>query len=192
MHPQFYCTITPIHNKTHKWYGCNWAAASSRLPPGRRGKTSSRPNTPRSASRGRSVPTRRRGSTRCVTRWRPGTSSPSSRSTQRGSTSWSPSLWPTDTSVHKIFTCVRPSVVSVKRYPPGVWLLTHNKLLHSLCSSPSSMILYKLLVFSGGIWKHYANVFFLFQEQGETALHLAVRLVDRTSLHIVDFLTQNR
>ncbi|XP_076834071.1 arf-GAP with SH3 domain, ANK repeat and PH domain-containing protein 2a isoform X1 [Brachyhypopomus gauderio] len=28
-------------------------------------------------------------------------------------------------------------------------------------------------------------------EQGETALHLAVRLVDRTSLHIVDFLTQN-
>ncbi|XP_036006906.1 arf-GAP with SH3 domain, ANK repeat and PH domain-containing protein 2a isoform X2 [Fundulus heteroclitus] len=29
------------------------------------------------------------------------------------------------------------------------------------------------------------------QEQGETALHLAVRLVDRTSLHIVDFLTQN-
>lgn len=32
----------------------------------------------------------------------------------------------------------------------------------------------------------------LFQEQGETALHLAVRLVDRTSLHIVDFLTQNR
>ncbi|CAG10505.1 unnamed protein product [Tetraodon nigroviridis] len=32
---------------------------------------------------------------------------------------------------------------------------------------------------------------FLFQELGETALHLAVRLVDRTSLHIVDFLTQN-
>uniref|UniRef100_A0A8C5D3R1 ArfGAP with SH3 domain, ankyrin repeat and PH domain 2a n=1 Tax=Gadus morhua TaxID=8049 RepID=A0A8C5D3R1_GADMO len=28
-------------------------------------------------------------------------------------------------------------------------------------------------------------------EHGETALHLAVRLVDRTSLHIVDFLTQN-
>ncbi|XP_072417521.1 arf-GAP with SH3 domain, ANK repeat and PH domain-containing protein 2a [Chiloscyllium punctatum] len=28
-------------------------------------------------------------------------------------------------------------------------------------------------------------------EQGETALHLAVRLVDRTSLHIVDFLVQN-
>uniref|UniRef100_A0A8C2BL26 ArfGAP with SH3 domain, ankyrin repeat and PH domain 2a n=1 Tax=Cyprinus carpio TaxID=7962 RepID=A0A8C2BL26_CYPCA len=29
------------------------------------------------------------------------------------------------------------------------------------------------------------------KEQGETALHLAVRLVDRTSLHIIDFLTQN-
>ncbi|KAJ8274990.1 hypothetical protein COCON_G00096150 [Conger conger] len=28
-------------------------------------------------------------------------------------------------------------------------------------------------------------------EPGETALHLAVRLVDRTSLHIMDFLTQN-
>ncbi|XP_042188835.1 arf-GAP with SH3 domain, ANK repeat and PH domain-containing protein 2a isoform X3 [Callorhinchus milii] len=28
-------------------------------------------------------------------------------------------------------------------------------------------------------------------EQGETALHLAVRLVDRTSLHVVDFLVQN-
>lgn len=35
-------------------------------------------------------------------------------------------------------------------------------------------------------------LFFFLQEHGETALHLAVRLVDRTSLHIVDFLTQNR
>lgn len=35
---------------------------------------------------------------------------------------------------------------------------------------------------------------FLFglQEPDETALHLAVRSVDRTSLHIVDFLVQNR
>lgn len=33
---------------------------------------------------------------------------------------------------------------------------------------------------------------FCFQEQDETALHLAVRSVDRTSLHIVDFLVQNR
>lgn len=30
------------------------------------------------------------------------------------------------------------------------------------------------------------------QEPDETALHLAVRSVDRTSLHIVDFLVQNR
>ena len=30
------------------------------------------------------------------------------------------------------------------------------------------------------------------QEPGETALHLAVRMVDRNSLHIVDFLAQNR
>ncbi|KAJ3613071.1 hypothetical protein NHX12_019327 [Muraenolepis orangiensis] len=35
------------------------------------------------------------------------------------------------------------------------------------------------------------DIFALIQEHGETALHLAVRLVDRTSLHIVDFLTQN-
>lgn len=30
------------------------------------------------------------------------------------------------------------------------------------------------------------------QEPGETALHLAVRMGDRNSLHIVDFLAQNR
>lgn len=30
------------------------------------------------------------------------------------------------------------------------------------------------------------------QEPGETALHLAVRMVDRNTLHIVDFLVQNR
>lgn len=40
--------------------------------------------------------------------------------------------------------------------------------------------------------KWHIFVYLLLQEQGETALHLAVRLVDRTSLHIVDFLTQNR
>lgn len=30
------------------------------------------------------------------------------------------------------------------------------------------------------------------QEPGETVLHVAVLLSDRTSLHIVDFLVQNR
>lgn len=30
------------------------------------------------------------------------------------------------------------------------------------------------------------------QEPGETVLHLAVRMGDRNSLHIVDFLAQNR
>lgn len=30
-----------------------------------------------------------------------------------------------------------------------------------------------------------------FQELGETALHLAVRTADQTSLHLVDFLVQN-
>lgn len=36
------------------------------------------------------------------------------------------------------------------------------------------------------------SFWFEFQEPDETALHLAVRSVDRTSLHIVDFLVQNR
>ncbi|CAB1342734.1 unnamed protein product [Coregonus sp. 'balchen'] len=35
------------------------------------------------------------------------------------------------------------------------------------------------------------DILSLIQEPGETALHLAVRMVDRNSLHIVDFLAQN-
>lgn len=38
----------------------------------------------------------------------------------------------------------------------------------------------------------YNNSGLPLQEAGETALHLAVRMVDRNSLHIVDFLVQNR
>uniref|UniRef100_A0A671NZX6 Arf-GAP with SH3 domain, ANK repeat and PH domain-containing protein 2-like n=1 Tax=Sinocyclocheilus anshuiensis TaxID=1608454 RepID=A0A671NZX6_9TELE len=38
---------------------------------------------------------------------------------------------------------------------------------------------------------HFITMFSLAIEPGETALHLAVRMVDRNSLHIVDFLVQN-
>ncbi|CAB1334964.1 unnamed protein product, partial [Coregonus sp. 'balchen'] len=51
--------------------------------------------------------------------------------------------------------------------------------LHTLCDAVKARDIFSLIqVYAEG-------------EQGETALHLAVRLVDRTSLHIVDFLTQN-
>lgn len=140
--------------------------------------------------------------TRCATRWRPGTSSPSFRSTQRESTSWSPSLWPTDTSVHNItnlcdvWNPVCPSRVTLKLYLSSCFTrsLTFNSslnVLHPSCSflqdSPEN------LYFATVVIQTLCKCFlFLLQEQGETALHLAVRLVDRTSLHIVDFLTQNR
>lgn len=91
-------TITDTRVRTK-----NDTAASSHLPPGRRGKTSSQPSTRRNATPGRSVPIQRRGSTRCATQLKPETYFPSSRSTLRESTSWSPSLWPTDTSVHNMF-----------------------------------------------------------------------------------------
>lgn len=43
------------------------------------------------------------------------------------------------------------------------------------------------------IWEHHnlKRLFSCHQEKGETALHLAVLLADRTSLHILDFLAQN-
>uniref|UniRef100_A0A8C9YV07 ArfGAP with SH3 domain, ankyrin repeat and PH domain 2a n=1 Tax=Sander lucioperca TaxID=283035 RepID=A0A8C9YV07_SANLU len=74
-----------------------------------------------------------------------------------------------------------------------------TSLLHTL-PIPSSLSLYSIKardIFS--LIQVYAEGVDLMEpiplanghEQGETALHLAVRLVDRTSLHIVDFLTQN-
>uniref|UniRef100_A0A8C7HRQ6 ArfGAP with SH3 domain, ankyrin repeat and PH domain 2a n=1 Tax=Oncorhynchus kisutch TaxID=8019 RepID=A0A8C7HRQ6_ONCKI len=60
--------------------------------------------------------------------------------------------------------------------------------LHTLCDAVKSRDIFSLI-------QVYAEGVDLMEpiplEQGETALHLAVRLVDRTSLHIVDFLTQN-
>uniref|UniRef100_A0A8C7SB86 ArfGAP with SH3 domain, ankyrin repeat and PH domain 2a n=1 Tax=Oncorhynchus mykiss TaxID=8022 RepID=A0A8C7SB86_ONCMY len=60
--------------------------------------------------------------------------------------------------------------------------------LHTLCDAVKARDIFSLI-------QVYAEGVDLMEpiplEQGETALHLAVRLVDRTSLHIVDFLTQN-
>uniref|UniRef100_A0A8C1IEK8 ArfGAP with SH3 domain, ankyrin repeat and PH domain 2a n=1 Tax=Cyprinus carpio TaxID=7962 RepID=A0A8C1IEK8_CYPCA len=60
--------------------------------------------------------------------------------------------------------------------------------LHTLCDAVKARDIFSLI-------QVYAEGVDLMEpiplEQGETALHLAVRLVDRTSLHIIDFLTQN-
>uniref|UniRef100_A0A8C9VEE7 ArfGAP with SH3 domain, ankyrin repeat and PH domain 2a n=1 Tax=Scleropages formosus TaxID=113540 RepID=A0A8C9VEE7_SCLFO len=60
--------------------------------------------------------------------------------------------------------------------------------LHALCDAVKARDIFSLI-------QVYAEGVDLMEpiplEHGETALHLAVRLVDRTSLHIVDFLTQN-
>uniref|UniRef100_A0A7N8XMI2 ArfGAP with SH3 domain, ankyrin repeat and PH domain 2a n=1 Tax=Mastacembelus armatus TaxID=205130 RepID=A0A7N8XMI2_9TELE len=69
--------------------------------------------------------------------------------------------------------------------------------LHTLCDAVKARDIFSLIqVYAEGVDLMepipLANGHVSTQnEQGETALHLAVRLVDRTSLHIVDFLTQN-
>ncbi|KAM9707380.1 arf-GAP with SH3 domain, ANK repeat and PH domain-containing protein 2a [Menidia menidia] len=73
-----------------------------------------------------------------------------------------------------------------KKYPDA------TSRLHTLCEAVKARDIFSLIqVYAEGVDLmepiHLANG----HEQGETALHLAVRLVDRTSLHIVDFLTQN-
>uniref|UniRef100_A0A8C7HPD9 ArfGAP with SH3 domain, ankyrin repeat and PH domain 2a n=1 Tax=Oncorhynchus kisutch TaxID=8019 RepID=A0A8C7HPD9_ONCKI len=65
--------------------------------------------------------------------------------------------------------------------------------LHTLCDAVKSRDIFSLIqVYAEGVDLMEPIPLANGHEQGETALHLAVRLVDRTSLHIVDFLTQNR
>ncbi|XP_077077010.1 arf-GAP with SH3 domain, ANK repeat and PH domain-containing protein 2b isoform X2 [Siphateles boraxobius] len=64
--------------------------------------------------------------------------------------------------------------------------------LHALCDAVKSRDIFSLIqVYAEGLdlmeTIHQTNQ----HEPGETALHLAVRMVDRNSLHIVDFLVQN-
>ncbi|XP_037550968.1 arf-GAP with SH3 domain, ANK repeat and PH domain-containing protein 2a [Nematolebias whitei] len=64
--------------------------------------------------------------------------------------------------------------------------------LHALCEAVKARDIFSLIqVYAEGVDLMEPIPLANGHEQGETALHLAVRLVDRTSLHIVDFLTQN-
>ncbi|XP_034015257.1 arf-GAP with SH3 domain, ANK repeat and PH domain-containing protein 2a isoform X2 [Thalassophryne amazonica] len=64
--------------------------------------------------------------------------------------------------------------------------------LHTLCEAVKARDIFTLIqVYAEGVDLMEPIPLANGHEQGETALHLAVRLVDRTSLHIVDFLTQN-
>ena len=65
--------------------------------------------------------------------------------------------------------------------------------LHALCEAVKSRdILGLVQVYADGVDLTEKIPLANGHEQDETALHLAVRSVDRTSLHIVDFLVQNR
>ncbi|KAI1897361.1 hypothetical protein AGOR_G00082520 [Albula goreensis] len=73
-----------------------------------------------------------------------------------------------------------------RKYPDGP-----SKLL-ALCEAVKSRDIFSLIqVYAEGVDLMEPIPLANEHEPGETALHLAVRLVDRTSLHIVDFLTQN-
>ncbi|XP_007476219.1 arf-GAP with SH3 domain, ANK repeat and PH domain-containing protein 2 isoform X3 [Monodelphis domestica] len=64
--------------------------------------------------------------------------------------------------------------------------------LHSLCEAVKTRDIFGLLqVYADGVDLTEKIPLANGHEQDETALHLAVRSVDRTSLHIVDFLVQN-
>ncbi|KAK0147044.1 Arf-GAP with SH3 domain, ANK repeat and PH domain-containing protein 2 [Merluccius polli] len=64
--------------------------------------------------------------------------------------------------------------------------------LHTLCEAVKARDIFSLIqVYAEGLDLMEPIPLANEHEHGETALHLAVRLVDRTSLHIVDFLTQN-
>lgn len=64
--------------------------------------------------------------------------------------------------------------------------------MHSLCDAVKTRDIYALVqLYADGVDLTETIPLANGHEQGETALHLAVRSVDRTSLHIVDFLVQN-
>ncbi|KAM9316051.1 arf-GAP with SH3 domain, ANK repeat and PH domain-containing protein 2 [Gastrophryne carolinensis] len=78
-----------------------------------------------------------------------------------------------------------------KRYARKRYFDNTSK-LHSLCESVKARDIYALVqLYADGVDLTENIPLANGHEQGETALHLAVRSVDRTSLHIVDFLVQN-
>uniref|UniRef100_A0A8C1T8N3 ArfGAP with SH3 domain, ankyrin repeat and PH domain 2b n=1 Tax=Cyprinus carpio TaxID=7962 RepID=A0A8C1T8N3_CYPCA len=65
--------------------------------------------------------------------------------------------------------------------------------LHALCDAVKSRDIFSLIqVYAEGVDLMETIQQTNQHEPGETALHLAVRMVDRNSLHIVDFIVQNR
>uniref|UniRef100_A0A8C5Q2P8 ArfGAP with SH3 domain, ankyrin repeat and PH domain 2 n=1 Tax=Leptobrachium leishanense TaxID=445787 RepID=A0A8C5Q2P8_9ANUR len=68
----------------------------------------------------------------------------------------------------------------------------NTKKLHGLCEAVKARDIFALVqLHADGVDLTETIPLANGHEQGETALHLAVRSVDRTSLHIVDFLVQN-
>ncbi|XP_040283433.1 arf-GAP with SH3 domain, ANK repeat and PH domain-containing protein 2 isoform X2 [Bufo bufo] len=78
-----------------------------------------------------------------------------------------------------------------KRYARKKYVDNASK-MHNLCDAVKTRDLYALVqLHADGVDLTETIPLANGHEQGETALHLAVRSVDRTSLHIVDFLVQN-
>ncbi|KAM5163461.1 arf-GAP with SH3 domain, ANK repeat and PH domain-containing protein 2 isoform 5-T5 [Mantella aurantiaca] len=78
-----------------------------------------------------------------------------------------------------------------KKYSRKKYIDNSSK-LHSLCDAVKTRDIYALVqLHADGVDLTETIPLANGHEQGETALHLAVRSVDRTSLHIVDFLVQN-
>ncbi|KAG8580224.1 hypothetical protein GDO81_007198 [Engystomops pustulosus] len=78
-----------------------------------------------------------------------------------------------------------------KRYARKKYVDHASKML-SLCDAVKTRDIYALVqLHADGVDLTETIPLANGHEQGETALHLAVRSVDRTSLHIVDFLVQN-
>ncbi|XP_044148462.1 arf-GAP with SH3 domain, ANK repeat and PH domain-containing protein 2 isoform X4 [Bufo gargarizans] len=78
-----------------------------------------------------------------------------------------------------------------KRYARKKYVDNASK-MHNLCDAVKTRDIYALVqLHADGVDLTETIPLANGHEQGETALHLAVRSVDRTSLHIVDFLVQN-
>ncbi|CDQ96422.1 unnamed protein product [Oncorhynchus mykiss] len=99
---------------------------------------------------------------------------------------WSFSLWYRQARKDFITAKYTEKRFARRKCPDGV------SKLHTLCDAVKSRDIFSLIqVYAEGVDLMEPIPLANGHEHGETALHLAVRLVDRTSLHIVDFLTQN-
>uniref|UniRef100_A0A8C9IZ13 ArfGAP with SH3 domain, ankyrin repeat and PH domain 2 n=1 Tax=Panthera tigris altaica TaxID=74533 RepID=A0A8C9IZ13_PANTA len=99
---------------------------------------------------------------------------------------------------NEIMECCLPAEDSVKPNPGSDMKYARKKhvdnaaKLHSLCEAVKTRDIFGLLqAYADGVDLTEKIPLANGHEPDETALHLAVRSVDRTSLHIVDFLVQN-